>query len=119
MAGEALFIGWGSVVSGREKRSLVVFQEAMEYYARLQEEGRIDSFEVMLLAPHGGDLGGFIILRGDRASLVEIRFSDEFERLTARATAVVNSVGVMPAYGGEALARQMGFFQEVADEFGS
>jgi hypothetical protein len=118
MAGEALFIGWGAVVRGREKRALQVFQETMEYYGKLQQEGRIESFDVLLLAPHSGDLNGFVILRGDRKALAEIRFSDEFERLIARASAIIDSLGVVPAYGGEALAQQMGIFQEVADEFG-
>jgi hypothetical protein len=40
MAGEALFIGWGAVVRGREKQALQVFQESMGYYGRLQQEGR-------------------------------------------------------------------------------
>jgi hypothetical protein len=118
MAGDALFIGWGGVVRGREKQSLQVFQESMEYWGKLQQDGRIDSFDVLLLAPHGGDLNGFAVLRGDRQALGEIRFSDEFERLIARASAIIESPGVIPAYGGEALARQMGIFQEVADEFG-
>ena len=118
MAGEALFIGWGAVVRGREKQALQVFQESIEYYGRLQQEGRIESFEPILLSPHGGDLNGFVILRGDRKALAEIRFSDEFERLIARASAIVDSPGVMPAYGGDALAQQMGIFQDVANEFG-
>jgi hypothetical protein len=118
MAGEALFIGWGAVVRGREKQALQVFQESMEYYGKLQREGRIERFDVLLLSPHGGDLGGFVVLHGDRKALGEIRFSDEFQRLTARATAIIDSLGVVPAYGGEALAQQMAIFQEVADEFG-
>ena len=32
--------------------------------------------------------------------------------------AAYRSAGVVPAYGGEALAQQMGIYQEVADEFG-
>jgi hypothetical protein len=118
MAGEALFIGWGAVVRGREKEALQVFQESMEYYGKLQQDGRIDSFDVLLLAPHGGDLNGFVILRGNRQALAEIRFSDEFERLIARASAIIDSAGVVPAYSGEALAKQMAVFQQVADEFG-
>jgi hypothetical protein len=118
MAGEALFIGWGAVVRGREKQALQVFQESMEYYGRLQQDGRIESFDVLLLAPHGGDLNGFVVLRGDRKALGDVRFSEEFERLIARASAIIDSLGVIPAYGGEALAQQMGRFQEVADEFG-
>ena len=118
MAGEALFIGWGAVVRGREKQSLQVFQESMEYYGKLQQDGRIEGFDVFLLSPHGGDLNGFVILRGDRTALAEIRFSEEFERLLARASAIINSPGVIPAYSGDALAKQMGIFQDVADEFG-
>ena len=118
MAGEALFVGWGAVVRGREKQALKVFQESIEYYGRLQQDGRIESFETILLSPHGGDLNGFVILRGDRKALADIRFSDEFERLIARASAIIDSLGVMPAYGGDALAQQMGIFQDVANEFG-
>jgi hypothetical protein len=69
MAGEPLFIGWGAVVRGREKQALKVFQESMEYYGKLQQDGRIEGFDVLLLAPHGGDLNGFVILRGDRKAL--------------------------------------------------
>jgi len=119
MAGEGLFIGWGQVVRGREKQALQVFQESMEYYGKLQQEERIDSFEVFLLSPHGGDLDGFVILRGDRQALGTVRFSAEFERLIARASAIVDSLGVMPAYGGDALAEQVKLLDEVADEFGA
>jgi hypothetical protein len=118
MAGEALFIGWGRVVRGREKQALAVFQESMEYYGKLQEDGRIESFDVLLLSPHGGDLAGFVVLHGDRQGLAEVRFSAEFERLIARATAIIDSLGVVPAYAGEALGRQVSLLGEVADEFG-
>jgi hypothetical protein len=118
MAGEALFIGWGQVVRGREKQALQVFQESMEYYGKLQQEGRIERFDVMLLSPHGGDLAGFVVLQGDRKAMAEVRFSDEFERLLIRAGAIIDGLGVIPAYGGEALAKQMAVFDEVAGEFG-
>ncbi len=118
MAGEAFFIGWGAVVRGREKQALQVFQESMEYYGKLQQDGRIDSFDVLLLAPHGGDLNGFVVLHGDRKALAEIRFSEEFERLLVRAAAIIDSPGAIPAYSGEALAQQMAIVQDVADEFG-
>jgi hypothetical protein len=119
MAGDALFIGWGKVVPGREKVAFQVFQESTEMYGRLEQDGRIDSFESMLLSPHGGDLAGFVILRGQRQALSEIQFGEEFTRLVARATALVDSLGVIPAYGGEELAMRMGLFQEAAAELGS
>jgi hypothetical protein len=116
MAGEALFIGWGPVVRGREQTALRVFQETIEYYGRLQQEGRIESFEPVLVAPHGGDLAGFILLRGERARIDEIRSSEEFERAITRAAAVVDNVGVINAFTGESLGKAMERFQAASTE---
>jgi hypothetical protein len=116
MAGEALFLGWGPVVRGREQLALQVFQETLDYYGKLQQEGRIESFEPVLIAPHGGDLGGFILVRGERSRLDEIRSSDEFERQVVRAGTVVDNVGVINANTGEALGQTMGRFQSVSQE---
>jgi hypothetical protein len=118
MAGDALFLGWGPVVRGREMKALAVFQETIAYYGRLQQEGKIDGFEPMLLGPHGGELAGFIVLRGDRAALDQIRAGEEFRRMTARADAVVDDLGVVECFGGEALAQQMAIFQAVSEELG-
>jgi hypothetical protein len=118
MAGDALFLGWGPVVRGRELKALEVFQETLTYYGTLQQEGRIDSFEPVLIAPHGGDLAGFILLRGSRDSLDEVRSSDEFRRLVARAGSIVDGIGVIDAYTGEALGQQMALFQSVSEELG-
>ena len=56
MADAGLFIGWGQVVRGREDRALDVFNETIELYGQMQSDGRIESFEVCLLHPHGGEL---------------------------------------------------------------
>jgi len=45
MAGEALFVGWGQVVRGREQLALEVFQESVAYYAELQKDGKIERFD--------------------------------------------------------------------------
>lgn len=119
MAGDALFLGWGPVVRGRELKALEVFQETLAYYGTLQQDGRIESFEPVLIAPHGGGLAGFILLRGARSSLDEIRSSKEFRRLVGRAGTVVDDVGVIDAYTGEALAEQMATFRAVSEELGA
>jgi hypothetical protein len=116
MAGEALFVGWGQVVRGREQLALQVFQETIAYYSKLQEDGRIESFEPFLLTPHGGDLAGFLIMRGEQSSLDSVRSSPEFLRVITRAGAVVDNVGVVTAYTGEALGEVMGLFGEVSQE---
>jgi len=103
MATGALVIGWGSVIQGREQKSLQVFNEAIQYYARLQQQGTIESFEPVALEPHGGDLQGFLLIRGDREKLNALRTSEEFLRLNNCAALVVKHLGVITASIGEAL----------------
>jgi len=96
MAEAGLFIGWGAPVRGRESKGLEVFEESIQYWGRLQQEGRIESFEVALLYPHGGDLGGFALLRASHAQLNDVGGEEEFLRLTARAGLVVEGLGIAP-----------------------
>jgi hypothetical protein len=119
MADDALFLGWGEVVRGREQKAVEVFGEVIAYYGRLQQEGKIESFEPYFLAPHGGDLGGFVLLHGERESLDEITRSEEFRRLQTRTSMIVDGSGTVPAITGEALARSMATFQEAAGDLGS
>ncbi|HYB27216.1 MAG TPA: hypothetical protein VEF89_11425 [Solirubrobacteraceae bacterium] len=116
MVGEALFVGWGQVVRGREQFALQVFQEAVSYYGKLQEEGQIERFEAYLLDPHGGDLGGFFLIHGERSSLDAVRSSAEFQRLLVRAGSVIDNLGLVGAYSGDALGEQMALFGEMAQE---
>ncbi len=96
-----------------------VFQETLTYYGTLQQEGKIESFEPVLIAPHGGGLAGFILLRGSRGSLDEVRFeptsSGGWSPVRLR---FVNDIGVIDAYTGEALGQQMALFQSVSEELG-
>ena len=114
MADHALFVGWGEVVTGREHQATRVFGETMEYYGRLQQQGEIAGVEPFFLEPHGGDLGGFFLVRGEQDALARVRASEEFGRVILRATMVVSRVGVVAATTGAELARQLGEFQQQA-----
>ncbi|HXC83429.1 MAG TPA: hypothetical protein VNV62_16405 [Trebonia sp.] len=116
MADSALFIGFGFPVRGRERQAVNVFNESFEYYTRLQQEGEIESFEPVLLEPHGGELGGFFLLRGDRDRLAVIRGSEEFERLMLRGNLIVDNLGVVSAFLGERLMSQMSVFGQQVEE---
>lgn len=118
MANAGLFVGYGSVPPGRAQQALQVFNEAIQYYGRLQQQGQIESFEPVFLEPHGGDLAGFILLRGDRDKLNSVRFSEEFLRITNRATLVVKNVGIVSAFLGEEQNRLFQDFQRQASELG-
>jgi hypothetical protein len=111
MADAGLFIGWGEVVRGREERALEVFNEAIQYYGQLQADGRIESFEPCLLEPHGGDLAGFVLLRGTQEQMDAVHNDEEFERVLTRANFIVDGLGVVNVALGEELGRQMGVYQ--------
>ena len=116
MADSALFIGWGQVTRGREKRALQVFNESVEYWGGLQGDGKIEDFEVVLLTPHGGDLQGFALLRGSAEQVGALRADEEFQRRVTRADLIVESQGVIDALIGDGLARGMGQYQAEIDD---
>ena len=116
MADAGLFLGWGPPVRGRERKGLDVFNESVQWYGELQQAGRIESFEVVLLEPHGGDLDGFVLIRGSQEQIGALRADEEFERLTTRASLIVDNIGVVGAYINEGLARGMGIYQAQLDE---
>ena len=117
MADAGLFVGWGDVVRGRESEAAALFQEALGWYASLQEQGRIESFEPVFLEPHGGDLSGFILIRGDADKLAALRVSEEFIQLTTRVGLIVDKRGVVGADMGERLQRQVEYFTEQIGAF--
>ena len=116
MADSGLFLGFGAPVRGREREAIKVFNEAFEYYARLQQEGEIESFEPVLLEPHGGELGGFFLLRGDQDKLARLQASDEFVRRTTRGQLIVENLGIVDALLGDRLVTQMAQFAEEIEQ---
>jgi hypothetical protein len=112
MADAGLFIGWGQVARGREDLALDVFNETLELYGQMQADGRIESSETCLLEPHGGELAGFELLRGSEEQIAEVRNAEDFQRLIAKASLVVDNLGVVSVALGEGLGRQIAIYQE-------
>ena len=77
-----------------------------------QEEGEIESFEPVFLEPHGGDLGGFILIRGEPEKLATLRVSEEFTQFTIKVGLSVEGLGVVGADLAGRLQRQMAFYTE-------
>ena len=90
-----LFIGWGDMVEGDEKRALELFNKSMHYWRRLQDEGRIDRFDVAVLPQNDRDLRGFILLRGTVKQINQLGDDEEFQRLLSDVQVVVDRVGVI------------------------
>lgn len=102
-----LFIGWNRAVPGRTQQVLELFPKYMEFCAKLQADGRIESFEPVILSAHGGDLNGFLLIRGDAQKLAEIRQDDAFNDLVLETNINLLGVGVVNGYIGEGITNLM------------
>jgi hypothetical protein len=111
MADRILFIGWGASVRGREERGLEVFNDAMGLYGRLQQEGRIEKFDVVLLGPSPG-LSGYTELHGSAEQLNAVRESEEFRRMLLEAGMIVDDIRLVEGFTNEGIAREMALYQE-------
>jgi hypothetical protein len=116
MAEAGLFIGWNAPVRGREEKAVQVFGEAMAYWASLEEDGKVEGSQAAFLQPHGGDLGGFMLIRGTREQIAAVQQEEEFNRFTTRAGLVVDGFGVVPAFLDEAIGDQMQLYQEMVPQ---
>ena len=112
MADRMLFISWGSSIPGREERGLEVFNEAIGLHGRLQQEGRTDSFDVVLLGANGSGLNGYIEVHGSAEQLAALREDDAFGRNLVDASLVVRDLQVSEGYTNEGIASQMEIYQE-------
>jgi len=111
MADRVLFIGWSTPVRGREQRALEVFNDAIGILGRLQQDRRIEKFDVVLLAPNG-DLSGYIEVHGSAEQLAAVREDEEFQRNTADAGLTVDGLRQIDGYTNAGVARQMALYLE-------
>ena len=110
MADRILFISWAEPVRGREERGLEVFNDALGFYGRCQQEGRIESFDVVLLAPNP-DIGGYIELHGSPEQLNALSEDMEYRRILTEATTVVQGMHVIEGSTNEGIAEEMEIYR--------
>jgi hypothetical protein len=111
MADRMLFIGWGNPVRGAEERALEAFNDALGLLGRMQQDGRIEGFDVALLAPNA-DLGGYIAVQGSAEQIDGVRADEEFQRNTLNSQLAVEGIRHIEGYTNEGVAGQMALFQE-------
>jgi hypothetical protein len=119
MADRALFIGFGAPVRGREERAVAVFNEFVGMFERMASDGRIESMDVTLLDPHGGDLGGFFMVHGSEAQCAALPNDEDFRRAMIDAALIVDNLGVVPASTGAGVGREMALYSEAVAKVGS
>lgn len=111
MADRVLVISWGEPVRGREERALEVFNEAVGMAGRFQQDGKIESFDVVLLEPNG-EMAGYLEIHGSDEQINALDQNDEFIRNTVDASLIVENLRHTRGYTNEGVARQMGMYQE-------
>src|SRR5579884_3650810 len=111
MADRALFIGWGEPARGAEARALESFNEAMGLLGRKQQEGKLESFDVVLLEPNT-DLGGYVTIRGSAEQIAALKADPEFQRSTVEGQLSVDGIRHIEGYTNEGVATQMAIYQE-------
>src|SRR5271154_1373375 len=111
MADRVLFIGWGTPVRGREERGLEVFNETIGLCGRMQQEGRIEKFDVVLLGPNT-DLAGYIELHGSAEQLAAVRESEDFRSNQADASLIVDGLRQIDGATNEGVARDIALYQD-------
>jgi hypothetical protein len=111
MADRVLAITWGQTVRGREDRGLEVFNEAVGFYGRAAQDGRIEAFDVCVLDPNAR-LNGFMTLKGSREQLSALRADREFRRLMADAALIVDELAMHDGSCDEGVADQVALLQE-------
>jgi hypothetical protein len=96
----AIMFGWNRPHVGRETMAGELFASTVNHLDKLKSSAKIESYEPVFLASHGGDLTGFFLIRGSHAQLDALVSSDEFADITLRASHLLSDVGVIHAYVG-------------------
>ncbi|MEA2270371.1 MAG: hypothetical protein QOC64_2981 [Solirubrobacteraceae bacterium] len=111
MADRVLFNCWGTVVRGREERALEVFNQVVGLYGRLQQEGRIEAFDVALLEPNRA-MRGYFQIHGSAQQLAALREDEDFRRAMIDAELVVEDLTLIEGSTNDGVAREIAMFQE-------
>jgi hypothetical protein len=115
-ADSGIFLHWQRPIAGRETQALELFNNLTGYLGKQQQLGNIESYEPILIAPHGYELGGYVLARGNRQAIDKLAMSDDFQNLMTQAMLMFKSFGVDHAYVGEGFKIQMARYQRYAPQ---
>jgi hypothetical protein len=114
MKPNVIFFAWNRPVPGREQTSGEHFQEFVQYLIGLQQDGKIDAFQPVLLDVHGGDMNGFFLISGSTDQLLALASSEEWITHMTRAAIHLNGAGAVFGATGDALSQRMDLWSSLA-----
>jgi hypothetical protein len=107
MGTNAILFGWNRSIPGREKVSAQHFEEFVKYLGGLQQKGAIQTFDVVFLDAHGGDLNGFFLIKGDSTKLDVLVGTTEWITHITRAAHHLDGSGVIRGITGDEITGRM------------
>ena len=111
MADRVLFVSWGEVVRGREVAALENFNETIGLYGQMQQDGRIESFDVVLLNP-SLEIAGYMQIHGSSDQLNALKDSEDFRRNLYAGSLIVDELKLVDGYTNEGIAAEMALYEE-------
>jgi hypothetical protein len=116
MGTNAVFFAWNRSIPSRERISAEHFQQFVQYVAGLQQKGAIQSSEVVFLDPHGGDMNGFFLIRGEPAKLDALLASSEWVTHMTRAALHLQGSGTVRGVTGPMVMERMELWTKTIPE---
>lgn len=110
MGTNCIVFGWNRPIPGREEISASHFEEFLNYLAGMQQAGTIHSFDTVFLSPHGGDMNGFFLIRGETSKLDALVSSTEWVTHMTRANLHLEGSGAVRGNTGEAVDEMFGIW---------
>lgn len=107
MGPNVLVFAWNRPVPGRESISAQHFREFLEFLTTQQRAGQVESFEPVLLEPHGGSFNGFFLIRGEPGKLSELTASRDWLQHVTRGLLHLEGSCTVRGVTGQALMERM------------
>jgi hypothetical protein len=117
-ANAAIYVSWGASVAGREAKSLEVFMHAVEYYGRLEKEGKIAALRTYVASTGSTQFSGFMVIEGEVAQLRTLVDSDEYKTILTKARHLVEDVNVVHCVTGNEVGHSIQHLVAVRKQLG-
>ncbi len=103
-----LLIRWGQILPGREDSAIALFDESVNYFLSLLENGKITSFEPFLFTM--ADLEeeqGFFLVKGPVPDIFALMDSDEYKTFMTKANLLLHHLRVNMVSVGDGVTQQL------------
>ncbi len=107
-----IFFAWNRSIPGRETISGEHFEEFVAYLGGQAQSGTIQGFDVVLLDPHGGDMNGFFLIRGESESLDALMATTAWTEHMTRASIHLQGSGAIRGVSGDLVMKRMEFWNK-------